>query len=841
VTGPLEKRLNAFDPSADISDDAILAALLEWVAEVGLELYPAQEEAILEIVTGNNVVLNTPTGSGKSLVATALHFASIARGRRSFYTCPIKALVSEKFFALCRDFGPENVGMMTGDATVNHDAPIICCTQEILANLALREGANAEVDDVVLDEFHYYADKERGVAWQIPMLELANTRFLLMSATMGDCEPFAEKLTALNGLPSKVVRSTHRPVPLEFEYREVALHETVADLVEKGRSPVYVVGFTQRACAEEAQNLMSVDFCSKEEKRAINEALVGVRFDSPYGKEIQRFIRHGVGVHHAGLLPKYRLTVEKLAQKGLLKVICGTDTLGVGVNIPIRTVLFTQLCKFNGENTAILSVRDFQQISGRAGRKGFDDRGYVVAQAPAHVIENLKLEAKASTGSSKNKKFVRRKPPDFGYVPFDRATFNRLVTSQPEPLTSQFRVTHGMLIDMLAREGGGCMAMARLVARSHGREAERRIEGRHALQLFRTLIDAGIVEKENGRAVVHADLQDDFSLRHALSLYLVDTIPKLDPDSDTYALDILTLVESILENPDIVLRKQVDKAKTIKVNELKSAGVEYDERMAELEKIEYPKPLKDFVYNTFNEFAAIHPWAKGDNIRPKSIAREMFENLNSFSDYIRDYELQRAEGVLLRYLSDVTRTFIQTVPAWAKGERTDEIELFFRTIVSQVDASLLAEWERMKNAPTAIALEKSDERADGSEQTDDITRDEKAFTVLLRNATWRFVRSIASKRYADAVEQLEPEPKWTPPKLEEAMLAFYTSRSLVRTDPAARAPDRLRVKHEDHAWHVEQVLLDPEENDDAVLVFTVDLEKSKAERRPVLALERIET
>jgi hypothetical protein len=518
-------------------------------------------------------------------------------------------------------------------------------------------------------------------------------------------------------------------------------------------------------------------------------------------------------------------------------VICGTDTLGVGVNIPIRTVLFTQLCKFDGEKTGILSVRDFQQISGRAGRKGFDDRGYVVAQAPAHVIENLKLEAKASTGSSKNKKFVRRKPPDFGYVAFDRSTFNRLVTSQPEPLVSRFRVTHGMLIDVLGREGGGCMPMARLVARSHGREAERKIEGRHALQLFQTLIDAGIVEKVNGRAIVHADLQEDFSLHHALSLYLVETIPKLDPDSDTYALDILTLVESILENPDIVLRKQVDKLKTIKVNELKAQGVEYDERMAELEKIEYPKPLREFVYTTFNDFAVIHPWAKGDNIRPKSIAREMFENLNSFNDYIRDYELQRAEGVLLRYLSDVTKTFLQTVPAWAKGERTDEIELFFRAIVRQVDASLLDEWERMKNAPVSVIVEKHEHP---EPELDDITKDEKSFTVLLRNAVWRVVRAFASKRYADAIEVVEAEPKWTFQKLEEEMRAFYTTRSLLLIDPAARSPNHMRIKKEDHVWRVEQVLCDPEEHNDAALIFVVDLEKSRAERRPVLALTEIQ-
>ena len=832
MPGSLESRLDTAP-----TDDAILAAVLDWVSEIGLGLYPAQEEAILDVVAGSNVILNTPTGSGKSLVATALHFAGVVRDRRSFYTCPIKALVSEKFFALCRDFGADNVGMMTGDASVNRDAPIICCTQEILANLALREGANADVDDVVLDEFHYYADKERGVSWQIPLLELSRARFLLMSATMGDAAPFAERLTALNGLPTKIVKSTERPVPLEFEYRETPLHETVLELSEKGRAPIYVVGFTQRACAEEAQNLMSIDLCSKDEKRRIAEELVGVRFDSPYGKEIQRFIRHGVGIHHAGLLPKYRLAVEKLAQKGLLKVVCGTDTLGVGVNVPIRSVLFTQLCKYDGEKTGILSVRDFQQISGRAGRKGFDDRGFVVAQAPEHVIENLRLEAKASGDPKKLRKIVRRKPPEFGYVPFDKNTFHKLVTSEPEQLQSRFRVTHGMLIDLLAREGGGCMAMARLISRSHDREAERRIHGRHALALFKTLVDAGIVEKKEGRAIVHADLQDDFSLHHALSLYAVETIEKLDPDSDTYALDILTLIESILENPDVILRKQVDKLKTEKMAEMKAAGMEYEERIAELEKIEHPKPMREFVYSTFNDFARAHPWAQGDNIRPKSIAREMFETLSGFDEYIRDYGLQRSEGVLLRYLSDATKTFMQTVPAWAKGARTDEIELFLRAIVRQVDASLLDEWEKLRTGvPVDRVVEAPASRADA----DDITHDARAFTVLVRNAVFRFVRALAAKRYSEAVEQLDLEPKWTASKLEEAMAPFHASRSAIRIDAQARAPDRMRVQTSEHAWRVEQVLLDPEEHDDAVLVFSVDLEKSRAERRAVLALLGVE-
>src|SRR5207244_1607908 len=205
-----------------------------------LQLYPAQESAILELFEEKNVVLNTPTGSGKSLVATALHFKAIAQGRRSIYTCPIKALVNEKWLALCHEFGPDNVGLSTGDASVNRDAPILCCTAEILANIALREGSQANVGEVIMDEFHYYADRERGVAWQVPLLTLPQARFLLMSATLGDTSFFEGELTRLNGRPSVTVSSKDRPVPLDFAYSDLALAKTVESLVAENKAPIYV-------------------------------------------------------------------------------------------------------------------------------------------------------------------------------------------------------------------------------------------------------------------------------------------------------------------------------------------------------------------------------------------------------------------------------------------------------------------------------------------------------------------------------------------------------------------------------------------------------------------------
>ncbi len=552
---PLLRRLPA---SPDCSSDELLSRFLDYVAEKNLELYPAQEEAILELFEDKNVILATPTGSGKSLVATAMHFRSLAQGRRSIYTCPIKALVNEKFLALCRDFGPENVGMATGDATVNRDSPILCCTAEILANYALREGEKAPFREVIMDEFHYYADHERGVSWQVPLLTMSQSRFLLISATLGTTDFFQKEVTKLTGVETRLITATQRPVPLEFSYLDTSVEVTLQELMAANKAPVYLVHFTQNDASQAAQDLMSLNFCSTAEKAEIKEVMQGAKFTSPFGKEIKKYLSHGVGLHHAGLLPKYRVLVEKLAQRGLLKVICGTDTLGVGVNVPIRTVLLTKLSKYGGQKVSTLSARDFHQITGRAGRRGYDDIGYVMCLAPEHVIENAKLEAKAAGDPKKLKKMVKKKPPE-GFVGWSEDTFKRLQSAAPEPLVSRFQVSHGLLLQVLSRPDDGCRAMLKLIKDSHESAAAKKLHRKRAWQLFRSLVERKIVEiipvaqRQGGSKLrLNVELQEDFSLNHALSLYLIDALALLEPNTPTYALDVLTLCESILENPDIL-------------------------------------------------------------------------------------------------------------------------------------------------------------------------------------------------------------------------------------------------------------------------------------------------
>lgn len=823
---------------SDVDADALLTRFLEYVSDQGIELYPAQEEAVMELFVGNNVILNTPTGSGKSLVALAAHFRSIALGERSFYTAPIKALVSEKFFDLCRVLGARRVGMMTGDATVNREAPVICCTAEILSNMALREGERAEVDGVVMDEFHYYSDRDRGVAWQIPLLTLPQTRFLLMSATLGDTRLFEEAITDLTGVQTTLVKSTDRPVPLDFEYAEQPLHNTVVELLDEGKAPIYVVHFAQRAATEQAQSFMSIDFLSKDEKKAIKEELSRTRFDTPFGKELKKFLHHGIGVHHAGMLPRYRRLVERLAQQGKLRVICGTDTLGVGVNVPIRTVLFTKLCKYDGQNTKVLTVRDFKQIAGRAGRRGYDTLGSVVAQAPEHAIENKKLRAKAGGDAKKLRKLKMRPPPERGYAHWDTDTYTRLQESPPEQLRSRFRVSTAMILNLFEREDNGCLALRKLIRSSHEGPTAKRRHARNAIAMIRSLRDAGVVELDGDGPRVNEEFQSDFSLNHALSLYVVEAVEVLEPEDPAYPLDVLTLVEATLEDPMAVLYRQTDALKSRALAAMKAEGMEYDERMEELEKIDYPKPNAEFLYGTFDIFAKRHPWVGSDILRPKSIARDMYELGMTFVEYVKEYGLQRSEGMLLRYLTDSYKALVQTVPESAKTDALYDLSDWLGLSVRYIDASLIDEWEQLQSPIEDGELAPERE----SDEAPDITKDVRGFTTMVRNSVWKLVRLLAFNQYDRAAEALADsgDESWDADRLREAMTGYWAEYDEIQIGPDARSGGQIDVERRDTEWAFTQILLDPRSDRSWRMVLRIDLDASRKAGAPRLNLISIE-
>lgn len=808
-------------PPEDVFHQVSAAALAD-----GLSLYPHQEEAALAILTGTNTIVTTPTGSGKSLIALAAHAAALSAGGRTWYTAPIKALVSEKFFALCDTFGAANVGMITGDASVNADAPIICCTAEIVANMALRQGDQAPIDQVVMDEFHFIADPDRGWAWQVGLTELPHAQFVIMSATLGDVSELAAAMERRSDRESVVVSGAQRPVPLAYRYAMTPINETVAELIEAQQAPVYIVHATQSLAFQRAQAMMSTPLVDKDTRAQIVAALGGFRFGKGFGTTLSQMIRAGIGVHHAGMLPRYRRVVETLAQQGLLRVICGTDTLGVGINVPIRTVLFNALTKFDGQRMRVLRSREFHQIAGRAGRAGFDSIGYVVAQAPEHVIENERAVAKIGDDPKKLRKLVRKKPPE-GFVNWSEDTYEKLQNSIPETLHARMRITHAMLLNLLERDQDTVRAVVHLVENSTSDPSVQRRLYRRALALGRSLLSSGTVVRLDDptpggrRWALSPDLQADFALNQPLSAFATEVLEVLDPDSPDYVLDVVSVIESTLEDPRQVLLAQQFRGRGEAVAEMKADGMEYEERMEALEDVSWSRPLEDLLNHTFGLFQPRHPWIAEAALSPKSIVRDMYERAMTFGEYVAWLKIERVEGLLLRYLTDAFRALRQTVP---ESARTPEFEVlldWLGDLVRMTDSSLLDEWEALTQwdgesarpvvTPTEVRL----------------TSNERTFQVLVRNAMWQRVMLAAADK-VDALEALEPGNKgWTGDDWDAALGEYWDEHEEMLLDADARSAARIMVdRTSPRRWVVRQIISDPEGNHDWQIHAVVDLDAS---------------
>ncbi|MGX6447856.1 DEAD/DEAH box helicase [Patulibacter sp. S7RM1-6] len=837
---------------ADPTPDALYEAFVEWTSAQELELYPHQEEAAIELFSGNNVVLATPTGSGKSMVAIAAHFAALADDRVTFYTAPIKALVSEKFFALCEVFGAENVGMLTGDAAVNADAPIVCCTAEVLANLALREGRTADVGQVVMDEFHFYAESQRGWAWQVPLLLLPQAQFLLMSATLGDVSRITADLTRRTGRETVLVDDAERPVPLNYSWSEDPLHELLEELTHLDRAPIYLVHFTQASAMERAQSLLSAKLVTRQERDLIAEKIGGFRFTAGFGRTLSKLVRAGIGVHHAGMLPRYRRLVEQLAQTGLLKVICGTDTLGVGINVPIRTVVFTALAKYDGSRHRLLKAREFHQIAGRAGRAGFDTSGYVVVQAPEHVIERRKALAKAGNDPKKRRKVQTRKPPE-GAVSWTEETFERLRNAEPEPLVSRMRVSHAMILNVVGQPGDPVATLRGLMEDNHEDEGGRRRLTEQAEVLTEELVEAGVLERlpapdADGRTLrLAVELQENFALNQPLASFALVGFELLDRESETYALDVLSVVEAILADPFPVLMAQANKARAEAVAEMKAEGIEYEERMELLEDVTYPKPLAEPLEHALREYRETHPWVRESDLSPKAVVRDMYEWGRTFTEFVAHYGLSRSEGLVLRYLSDAYRALRQTVPQEVRTPELEEMTEWLGETVRQTDSSLLDEWEALTD-PSSDAAERADQGAPPPPARA-ITANARVFRAMVRGAMFLKVQ-LAARDRADELARLETaaaalteppgrvtmrEPAW-----RDALDAYWDEYDELGAGPAARSPDLLLIDEDPpgrdgaRRWLVRQIVDDPDDDRDFQIVAEVDLDASDQAGEPVI-------
>ncbi len=796
--------------------EELLEQFAAWAAEGGRPLYPAQEDALLELAAGSHAIVGTPTGSGKSLIAVGATLFALAQGRRTFYTAPIKALVSEKFFDLCDLFGPERVGMLTGDAAVNPDAPIICATAEVLANLALREGADTDVGLVCMDEFHYYGDRDRGWAWQVPLIELTGAQFLLMSATLGDTTRIAADLTRRTGRPAAVVAGGERPVPLEFEYVTTPIHQTVEVLLNQGKAPVYIVHPTQAGALERAQALMSLNVCTREEKRAIAEQIGGFRFTAGFGRTLSRLVRHGIGVHHAGMLPRYRRLVEQLTRAGLLKVVCGTDTLGVGINVPIRSVLITSLVKFDGRRMRVLRAREFHQIAGRAGRPGFDSCGYVVVQAPEHEIENERLLAKAGDDPKKLRRITRKKAPE-GIPNWNRTTFDKVAAAQPEILESRFDVNHAMVFNVAHRAEGLESAMLHLLTDNDEQPAAQEAMVERAAAIQESLVAAGVLGDD---LRVVDDLQADFALNQPLSTFALAAIELLDRESETYAVDVLSVLEATLENPRQVLYAQQSRARGEAVAAMKAEGIEYEERVELVEEITWPQPLADLLETAYGIYSEGHPWVLEHELRPKSVAREMYEMAMTFVEFVGFYKLAASEGLVLRYLADAYKALRRTVPEDLRTEELADLTEWLGELVRQVDSSLLDEWEQLVNP--------ADDTIDAAAidaGPPPVTANVRAFRVLVRNAMFRRVELAALGRW-DELAELDGESGWDAARWQAAIQDYLAEHDEIGTGVSARGPQFLQIEQMSDKWSVKQVFEDPDGDHDWRIEAEVDLAAS---------------
>ena len=822
------------EPEPWLDTETAYERFVGWVEARGIEPWPHQEDALFALAADSNVILGTPTGSGKSLVALGLMYMAMATGRRAYYTAPIKALVSEKFFYLVDILGRDNVGMVTGDSHINTDAPVICCTAEILANQALREGEGTEIGCVAMDEFHFFSDPDRGWAWQVPLLTMGHAQFLLMSATLGDMSAIAASLARTTGRDVEQIVDAPRPVPLSYEYVRTALEGTVELALRQGDSPLYIVHFSQDAALTSAKSLASYGVATKAQREAIKEAVKGGRFTTAFGKTLKHLLGCGVGLHHAGMLPRYRLLVEKLAQQGLLPVICGTDTLGVGINVPIHTVLLTGLTKFDGYRQRRLRSREFHQIAGRAGRSGFDTEGVVIAEAPEYEIENHKAELKAGDDPKKLRRLKRKKPPE-GFVTWNEGTFQRLIESEPETLKPRLRITHSMVLAEVEQGGDAWTRVLQLVDDSLQTEEEKAALKARAAEIFATLIDGGVIVRENAEGAevpagtplaegasydLTVDLPEDFALDQPLSPFLLAALELLDPESDTYALDVVSMVEATLEDPKQVLRAQERMARDAAMNAMKAEGIDFEERVERLQDITYPKPLEDMLQAAFEQYCAEVPWANDYELSPKSVLRDMLETGCDFKSYIARYKIARCEGILLRYLTEAYRALDRTVPHDKRTEQIDDIVAWLGLVVRSVDSSLVDEWEHAgtqgESAPPKLA--------------DQVVADRRGMTLLVRNALFQRVR-LAARDKAAELGELDRDWGYGEARWRRVLGAFHDAHEDLLTDADARSAAYLDIDESDektdHVWHVHQVFSDSDGDRDFGIMADVDLDATQ--------------
>ena len=687
-----------------------------------------------------------------------------------------------------------------------------------------------------------------------------------------------ETLTRTTRRDLELIADAPRPVPLSYEYVKTALEGTVELALRQGDSPLYIVHFSQDAALQSARALASYGVASKEQREAIKEAIKGGRFTTAFGKTLKHLISSGVGLHHAGMLPRYRLLVEKLAQQGLLPVICGTDTLGVGINVPIHTVLLTGLTKFDGRKQRRLRSREFHQIAGRAGRSWLRHRGRRNRGGPG-VRDREPQGGAQGHGRPQKDEEAQEEAPARGLCHLERGhlhAFDRQRARNPQAAPAHHPF-HGA--------GGGRARRRRMDARAR---AHRRLAANargkaklkaRAAEIFATLIDAGVVVREaegadasdtaqtkttpftapaEGASVISltedpadldgqreadgqtddavpvqahpldgpasyyltVDLPEDFALDQPLSPFLLAALELLDPECPSYTLDLISMVEATLEDPKQILRAQERRARDAAMNAMKAEGVDFEERLDRLQDITYPKPLEELLDVAFAKYCAQVPWANDYELSPKSVLRDMLETGCDFKSYIAQYKIARCEGILLRYLTEAYRSLDRTVPVERRTEELDDIVSWLGLVVRSVDSSLVDEWASAGTAPGAAPLKRADV----------VVQDRRGMTLMVRNALFQRVRLAAQDKAAE-LGALDEEWGYGEFRWNRVLDAFYRTHDELLVDADARSSAFLTIDDgdelTDHVWHVHQVFHDSEGDHDFGIMADVDLDATQ--------------
>jgi hypothetical protein len=706
--------------------DIELAFYERFLIEKGIEPYPAQEQAFARIFAGDSVLVTVPTGTGKTLMAKAALFRALQLGQRAVYTTPLRALTEEKFRELEEDFGLDAVGFATGDYRVRPEAPLQVVVAEILWNRIYGGRGQAPADVVIMDEGHYFNDPERGYVWEQSIIGLdPRVQLVILSATIGDAEAFCQWAYLCRRAPLELVQSFDRKVPLYHQYRESYLVEVAKELHAAGDVPAIIFGFSREQCFERARLLRACPrFTTDDERLRIAELCDGVVLERGLGPELRPLLLHGIGVHHAGVLPRYKALVEKLALERLVKFVVSTETISAGINLPAKRVIFPSLRKHVAGKARLLTSAEYHQMAGRAGRPQFDTEGIAITLAPEEVVQETRKELKDAKkgGFTVDEEKLRRgayararaQAVKDGDVTWDPQIHEKLVGGRPAPLRSQTKITPQQILAI----GLPDLAVTQLPGAAAGAEPAPAptTEGLPAAMNLNivTVIDHLLLGTKD-RAAAHRALALATDNLRALEIVdehgaqvkgeIVGKLHGLDGLFVYYALmsrdlvyeEMRELVELLVEHDAVwkILSRKLDAGRREAIlgiwreRRREEPQLTFEDIEAEYD-VAHPRELSP-MEQLHAEFLALlpHPELHGGK-KQKKIWCQIEDEQLSFMDFVDKHELANEEGSLFSYLARVGKTGRMLFEVTGL-EQFQALQAAVRTTLAEVDERVLEE------------------------------------------------------------------------------------------------------------------------------------------------------